>query len=90
MIYAGFSDQYKQMPKASWLERKESTKRALPSVTLAVLIVGGLYSGAFTPTEASAVISSRAVLITAFWLRRLTWQSFWEASERALLPQQQF
>ena len=79
MVYARFSGQYKQMPKASWLERKESTKRALPSVALAALIVGGLYSGAFTPTEASAVGFVAAILITAFWLRRLTWEGFWKA-----------
>ena len=72
MVYARFSGQYKQMPKASWLERKESTKGAFPSVALAALIVGGLYSGAFTPTEASAVGFVAAILITAFWLRRLT------------------
>ncbi|HCL69115.1 MAG TPA: C4-dicarboxylate ABC transporter permease [Gammaproteobacteria bacterium] len=79
MIYARFSGQYTQMPKSSWAERKKSTVRALPSVALAVLIVGGLYSGAFTPTEASAVGFVTAILITTFWLRRLTWPAFWEA-----------
>jgi len=79
MIYARFSGQYTQMPKSSWAERKRSSVRALPSVALAVLIVGGLYSGAFTPTEASAVGFVSAILITTFWLRRLTWPAFWEA-----------
>ncbi len=79
MIYARFSGQYTQMPKSSWAERKKSTVMALPSVALAVLIVGGLYSGAFTPTEASAVGFVSAILITTFWLRRLTWPAFWEA-----------
>lgn len=79
MIYARFSGQYTQMPKSSWAERKKSTVMALPSVALAVLIVGGLYSGAFTPTEASAVGFVTAILITTFWLRRLTWPAFWEA-----------
>ena len=79
MVYARFSGQYTQMPKSSWAERKKSTVMALPSVALAVLIVGGLYSGAFTPTEASAVGFVTAILITTFWLRRLTWPAFWEA-----------
>ncbi|MBU26253.1 MAG: C4-dicarboxylate ABC transporter permease [Gammaproteobacteria bacterium] len=79
MIYARFSGQYTQMPKSTWAERKKSSIRALPSVALAVLIVGGLYSGAFTPTEASAVGFVTAILITTFWLRRLTWSAFWEA-----------
>ena len=54
-------------------------QKGIPSVALAALIVGGLYSGAFTPTEASAVGFVAAILITAFWLRRLTWEAFWKA-----------
>lgn len=83
VIHARISGRYTQMPKASWSERKVFTKRALPSVFLAALIVGGLYSGAFTPTEASAVGFVAAVLITAVWLRRLTWTGFWEAVKQS-------
>jgi C4-dicarboxylate transporter DctM subunit len=79
MVYARLSGRYTQMEKASWAERKASTLRALPSVSLALLIVGGLYSGAFTPTEASAVGFIAAIAITALWLRRLTWSGFFEA-----------
>lgn len=39
----------------------------------------GLYSGAFTPTEAAAVGFVAALVITVFWLRNLTWAAFWEA-----------
>ncbi|MBY6167512.1 TRAP transporter large permease [Pseudooceanicola nitratireducens] len=79
MIYARVSDSYTPMPKASWSERGEASLRALPSLALALLIVVGLYSGAFTPTEASAVGFAAALVITGLVLRSLTWQGFWEA-----------
>ena len=40
---------------SSWRERRTRTIRALPTLFLAALILVGLYTGAFTPTEASAV-----------------------------------
>ncbi len=79
MIYARVSDSYTPMPKASWSERGEASLRALPSLALALLIVVGLYSGAFTPTEASAVGFAAALVITGLVLRSLTWRGFWEA-----------
>ena len=79
MLQARFSGQYSPMPKANWDERRISSSRALPSIGLAGLIVVGLYSGAFTPTEASAVGSAAALVITALFLRTLTWHKLWEA-----------
>ncbi len=79
MIYARVSDSYTPMPKASWSERGEASLRALPSLALALLIVVGLYSGAFTPTEASAVGFAAALVLTGLVLRSLTWRGFWEA-----------
>ena len=79
MLHARFSDQYTPMPKASWEDRRISSLRAFPSIGLAGLIVAGLYSGAFTPTEASAVGFAAALVITALVLRTLTWKALWEA-----------
>lgn len=79
MLHARFSSQLSQISKAAWPDRAAATRRALPSLALAVLIIAGLYSGAFTPTEASAIGFAAALLITAVWLRTLTWQSLWEA-----------
>jgi len=38
--------------------------RALPALMLPVLVLGGIYSGLFTPTEAAAVAALYALLIT--------------------------
>jgi C4-dicarboxylate transporter DctM subunit len=79
MIYARFSPEYQAMPKASWIERRDASIRALPSILLAMVVVGGLYTGAFTPTEAAAIGFACALIITTALLRTLTWQGFKEA-----------
>ena len=79
MVYARLSPTYVPAEKADMQHRLRTSVRALPSFALALLIVAGLYSGAFTPTEAAAIGFAAAILITVFWLRTLTWIAFWEA-----------
>jgi C4-dicarboxylate transporter DctM subunit len=79
VIHAITSGQQQDVAKATWAERKTATWRALPTIGLAVLILGGIYTGAFTPTEASAIGVAAAFLLTAFFLRTLTVKSFIEA-----------
>ncbi|WP_068304535.1 TRAP transporter large permease [Pararhodobacter sp. CCB-MM2] len=45
---------------------------ALPALSLPVIILGGIYGGIFTPTEAAAVAAVAAGLIGAFVYRELT------------------
>lgn len=47
-----------------------------PILLLIVLVLGGLYSGFFTPTEAGAVGAAGAFVI-ALARRRLTWRKLW-------------
>ena len=47
-------------------------------------MLGGIYSGAFTPTEAAAVGAVCAILLTAFGLRTLRWTAFREAVSQTL------
>lgn len=79
MVHARWSGTFKPVPKATASERIAASVRALPSLALAALVIVGLYSGAFTPTEAAAVGFAAALLITALWLRTLTWATLWEA-----------
>jgi C4-dicarboxylate transporter DctM subunit len=85
MIYARYWGGFEDQPAADWPTRKAASKRALPSVALAVLIIGGIYAGVFTPTEAAAIVFSAAVVITALVLRTLTWQGFKEASLESMI-----
>jgi C4-dicarboxylate transporter, DctM subunit len=49
-----------------------STLRALPALMMPVVILGGIYGGIFTPTEAAAVALFMAILIGFFVYRDLT------------------
>ena len=49
---------------------------ALP-LSMPIVLLGGIYSGAFTPTEAAAVAALHALILAALVYRALTWRSFW-------------
>lgn len=46
---------YRKEFTSSWAERWEKTKAFLPITSLPIVVIGGIYAGIFTPTEASAV-----------------------------------
>ena len=58
-------------PGATWRERWISTVGLLPILGLFLLVIGGIYGGIFTPTEAAGV-GCTGVLLTAALGRRLT------------------
>jgi tripartite ATP-independent transporter DctM subunit len=47
---------------------------ALPALSLPVIILGGIYGGVFTPTEAAAVAVLASLVIGALIYRELTWK----------------
>jgi len=49
---------------------------ALP-LSMPIVLLGGIYSGAFTPTEAAAVAALHALVLAAFVFRALSWKAFW-------------
>ena len=49
---------------------------ALP-LSMPLVLLGGIYSGAFTPTEAAAVAALHALVLAALVFRALSLQSFW-------------
>jgi len=58
-------------PKTSLKEKVVSLKNTWPMVVLFLLVIGGIYMGIFTPTEAGAVGAFGAIVITLA-SRRLT------------------
>jgi len=59
-------------PRANWQERIVSVSRLGPVAILFALIIGGIYAGIFTPTEAAGV-GCTGVLITTLIQRKLNW-----------------
>lgn len=59
-------------PAYTWRERLAALGKPLPTAAIFVLVLGGIWGGVFTPTEASA-IGAAGVTVTAWLMRRLTW-----------------
>lgn len=53
-----------------------AARKLFPIATLVVIVLGGIYSGFFTPTEAGAAGAAAAILV-ALAKGSLTWAKFW-------------
>lgn len=59
-------------PKPTREEAVTVVRDAGPTLLLPVILLGGIYSGAVTPTEAAAVAAFVALLLALFWYRTLS------------------
>jgi len=57
---------YPRMQKASWAERYKAFRESMWGLLLIVVVIGGIYSGKFTPTEAAAMAAVYAFFISVF------------------------
>ncbi|EHL69914.1 TRAP transporter large permease [Cloacibacillus evryensis] len=67
-------DDYPRLPRASWRERFIAVKESILCLLLPVFILGGIVSGAFTPTEASAMAALYAFILSMFIYKSITWK----------------
>ena len=79
IIFSQFFGGFKKLEPSSWAVKKNTSKKVIPTIILAVLILGGIYTGVFTPTEAAAIGFSLSLIITVLILKTLTWNDFKEA-----------
>ncbi|PIV73035.1 MAG: C4-dicarboxylate ABC transporter permease, partial [Rhodocyclales bacterium CG17_big_fil_post_rev_8_21_14_2_50_68_7] len=57
---------YPRIPRASWAERWKAFRESFWGVALIVIVMGGIYSGLFTPTEAAAMSAVWAFFVAVF------------------------
>ena len=62
-------------PKTSLVDKLKSLLGVIEAVTIFALVIGGLYFGVFTPTEAGAA-GVLITLVVSFTTRKLTWKGF--------------
>lgn len=60
---------YPRLPKASWTERFVTFRKSFWGLLLILVVIGGIYSGFFTPTEAAAVAAVYAFFVAVFVYR---------------------
>jgi C4-dicarboxylate transporter DctM subunit len=55
-----------RLPRASWHERWQALREASWGLALIVIVIGGIYSGVFTPTEAAACAAVYSFIVVVF------------------------
>ena len=85
IIYAHLFGGYTPSEKAPWDVRIKTSIKVAPTIALASLILGGIYTGIFTPTEAAAVGFSLAIILTVVLMRSLSFKDFKRAVFEAMI-----
>jgi C4-dicarboxylate transporter DctM subunit len=70
--YRARKNNYPRQPRASWAERWAAFRKSVWGLLLIVVVMGGIYSGLFTPTEAAAMAAVYAFFIAVFVYKDLT------------------
>jgi len=63
---------YPRQPVATWRERVATFRKAIWGLFLIVVVIGGIYSGIFTPTEAAAMSAVYAFFVAVFVYKDMT------------------
>ncbi|WP_071796754.1 TRAP transporter large permease subunit [Natronohydrobacter thiooxidans] len=67
------------LPKASKAERRTALKEGVWALLMPVIIIGGIRTGAFTPTEAAVVAAVYAILVSTVIYRELSLRELYHA-----------
>lgn len=69
-----------KLPKATWKERRTAVKEGILVLGFPLVIVGGIYSGLFSPTEAAAASVVYALFLEGVIYRTLTFKKLVSAA----------
>jgi tripartite ATP-independent transporter DctM subunit len=79
MIYTYFISvkrNYPSYPRATFREARKAYTSGIPALLLPIIIVGGIVSGIFTPTESAAIAVLYGIIITTFYYKNVSIRSF--------------
>ena len=65
-FYRAWKFNYPRMPRASFAERLKAFRESAWGLLLIFIVIGGIYSGIFTPTEAAAMSAVYAFVVAVF------------------------
>ena len=71
-FYRAWKNDYPRLPRASWAERFIAFRKCIWGLLLIVIVLGGIYTGKFPPTEAAAVSAVYAFIIAVFVYRDMS------------------
>jgi C4-dicarboxylate transporter DctM subunit len=65
-FYRAWNNDYPRMQKATWAESLQAFRESVWGLLLVIIVMGGIYAGIFTPTEAAAMSAVYAFFIAVF------------------------
>jgi C4-dicarboxylate transporter DctM subunit len=71
-FYRAWKNNYPRQPKATWKQRAKTFRDSMWGLFLIIVVMGGIYSGMFTPTEAAAMSAVYAFLVAVFVYKDLS------------------
>jgi tripartite ATP-independent transporter DctM subunit len=74
VIYCVVTGKYDRV-SVSWKEKAISFKNAILGLSAPIFILGGIYGGVFTPTEAAGVLVTYSMIV-AFVYKKMNWETF--------------
>lgn len=74
----------KSFEKITWGERLNRLIRAIPSLIVPFVVLGGMYGGIFTPTEAAGVGCGTIMVIGFVIYRKMTVKHVWQALKHSV------
>lgn len=75
---------YPKTPKTSLQQRCTAFKKAIWAILTPILIIGGIFSGLFTPTEAAVIAAAYSIIIGMFVYRELTLKMIFKSCVEAM------
>ena len=87
MLTAWLVARRRNLPKGhfpGWRAFLRATVYAVPGLMTGVIIMGGILSGIFTPTESSAIAVIYTILVGTLVYRNLGWSGTWEAAQKSV------
>jgi C4-dicarboxylate transporter, DctM subunit len=57
---------YPRQPRATWAQRWRTFRESIWGLLLVIVVIGGIYTGVFTPTEAAAISAVYAFFVAVF------------------------
>ncbi|RSL31438.1 TRAP transporter large permease [Salibacterium salarium] len=81
IVYIYWYSKKNNMPrdkKATFGELMDATLKAFWALLIPVIILGGIYLGIFTPTEAAGISAVYALVVSAFIYREMSWKKLYQ------------
>lgn len=76
---------YPLPPPLSGREKRQIFIRAIPALIMPVIVLGSIYGGIATPTEAAAVAVVYSLFLGFFVYRKLNFKTLWKATSRSAI-----